>query len=86
MDPGQVEQAVKIGKLEEKLEGLRAQQSAHAAETRGAIGDLSKKVDSLFEVMNKGKGAFTMALIVSGAVGAFVAKIFGMIIGKSGLP
>lgn len=82
----QLDQAVKIGKLEEKLEGLRAQQSAHAAETRGAIGDLSKKVDSLFEVMNKGKGAFTMALIVSGAVGAFVAKIFSMIMGKSTLP
>ena len=74
----------RLVKLEVQLEGLREQQKAHAWETRKAIQELSRKVDELTAIMNKGKGAFTFAIIAAGMVGGIATKIASSLINKIG--
>lgn len=71
--------SVKIAVLESKIEGLREQQKAHAIETKLAIAELSKDVRDLVAVMNRGRGAFGFAMILSGSLGASAAAFVQML-------
>lgn len=57
--------------LNNKIEGIVDHQEKQT-ETLQTVND---KLDELFTVMNKGKGAFTFAMILSGMIGGVVTKI-----------
>jgi len=78
---------VEIAVLKEQMAGLREQQKAHAiaSETRSnelatAIKGLQKDVGEVVGLLNRGKGAWAMLLVLSGVVGGIVVKIGTLII------
>ncbi|NDF11897.1 MAG: hypothetical protein EB060_03655 [Proteobacteria bacterium] len=78
----EVEHMVKVAVLEEQMRGLREQQRMHAESTRKSLSDLAEKVDKLFEVMNRGRGAFAVSVALAGVIGAAMIKIIAYILGK----
>lgn len=60
--------------VEVELRGLREQQRQHALDTRDRFQSMDEKIDALLEALNKGKGAFAFAMILSGLIGGVVAK------------
>lgn len=84
---------IRVAVLEAQVLGLREQQKAHAEKTDEKIEKLSRKVeekteklsakmDVVLEHLNKGRGAFAMALFASGAIGAYLAKIIEIFPGQ----
>jgi hypothetical protein len=76
-----MENAVKIAVLEEQIKGIREQQSSHAKDTRERFDDVANKLDELITMMNKGKGAYAVLFLLSGAIGAAVIKVGGLFLG-----
>jgi hypothetical protein len=74
------ENEVKIAVMEEQIRGLREQHKVHSLETKRDIGELSKKVDNLITIMNKGKGAYAVAIVIAGAVGVAAYAIIGKVL------
>lgn len=74
------ENTVKIAVLEEQMKGIREQQSAHARDTRERFDDMGEKLDELLAAFNKGKGAYAVLFVLSGAIGAAVIKIASLVI------
>lgn len=72
---------VKIAVLEEQIKGIREQQAAHAKDTRERFDDVGHKLDELLAAFNKGKGAYAVLFILSGAIGAAVIKVASLIMG-----
>ncbi len=70
--PNTPEGQVRIAVLESELRGLREQQREHAKETKDSIANLTRKVEELTEIMNKGKGAFSFAMLVAALIGSFI--------------
>ncbi len=75
--------------LKSEFHGMRLQQQQHNVETRTSIAELSRKIDNsngkidqLFETMNRGKGAYSFALLVSAFIGGIIVKVGGFFIGK----
>lgn len=66
--------AVQIAVLKEQINGIRAQQAAHAQETRERLTGLETTLQELVAVMNRGKGAFAASLALSGVIGGAVVK------------
>ncbi len=73
--------SIKIAVLEEQVKGIREQQSAHAKDTRERFDDVSHKLDELLAMLNKGKGAYAVLFLLSGAIGAAVIKLGGVVLG-----
>ncbi len=73
--------SIKIAVLEEQVKGIREQQSAHAKDTRERFDDVSHKLDELLAMLNKGKGAYAVLFLLSGAIGAAVIKLGSVILG-----
>lgn len=71
--------AVKIAVVEEQIKGLREQQSAHNSNTQNRFNTLEEKIDELFAVMNRGKGAYAASLAIAGAIGALALTVIGSI-------
>ena len=80
--PDTQEGQVRIAVLEAELRGLREQQREHAKETKDAIATLTRKVDALTEIMNKGKGAFSFAMLVAAVIGSFLTAAINYLIPK----
>lgn len=59
------ENAIKIAILETRLDALTKQQEK-----------LVQKIEDLTEIMNKGKGAFAVAMFLSGTGGGVLVTIF----------
>lgn len=78
----EVSNSVKIAVLEEQIRGLREQQKIHAEATHKSLINLTEKIDRLFEVMNRGKGAFAASVALAGVFGAAVTKTIAFISGK----
>lgn len=90
------ENAIKIAVLQEQIQGLRAQATAHAATTKeqfdkldgkvdAKFGAMGKKVDELLAVMNRGKGAYAASLAMSGVIGAAVLSAINYVSRKVGV-
>ncbi len=75
-------QETRLAVVEEQIKGLREQQKAHAIETRHMIAGLTEDIKELTEIMNKGRGAFAFALLVSGSLGAMAVKLLAFITEK----
>jgi hypothetical protein len=75
-----MENTVKIAVLEEQVKGIREQQAAHAKDTRERFDDVSHKLDELLAMLNKGKGAYAVLFLLSGALGAAVIKVGGLML------
>lgn len=69
----------RLVRLEVQMEGLREQQKAHSIETRQLIEKLFDEVKELNAALNKGRGAFAFAMLVSGSIGAAIVKIISFI-------
>ncbi len=80
--PNTPEGQVRIAVLEAELRGLREQQRETAKETKESIANLTRKVDDLTEIMNKGKGAFSFAMLVAAVVGSFITAGINLIFNK----
>lgn len=76
------ENAIKIAVVEEQVRGLREQQKAHHAETKGDLVSLQQAVYELTAVMNRGKGAYAASLAIAGAIGAFIMSVTGWVVTK----
>lgn len=72
----------RIAVVEEQIKGLREQQKAHATETKYMFASLSADVKELTAIMNRGRGAFAFAMLVSGAMGAFATQIVAFLMEK----
>jgi hypothetical protein len=72
---------IKVVKSE--LDGVREQQKSHHTSTQESFKDLGVKIDDLTAVMNKGKGAFAVALMAAGTVGALISKVLGYLFTKT---
>ncbi len=70
--------SIKIAVLEEQVKDIREQQSAHAKDTRERFDVMDSKLDELLAMLNKGKGAYAVMFLLSGAIGAAVIKIGSM--------
>ncbi len=81
--PNTPEGQVRIAVLEAELRGLREQQREHAKETKESIAALARKVDALTEIMNKGKGAFSFAMLVAAVVGSFITAALNFFFSKN---
>ncbi len=81
--PNTPEGQVRIAVLEAELRGLREQQREHAKETKESIALLTRKIEELTEIMNKGRGAFSFAMLVAAVVGSFITAIINYLIPKS---
>lgn len=75
-------QETRLAVVEEQIKGLREQQKAHAAETKQMFTNLSCELKELTEIMNKGRGAFAAALLISGSLGAMVVKLLTFVAEK----
>lgn len=75
-----LENTVKIAVLEEQIKGIREQQASHAKDTRERFDVMDNKLDELLEALNKGKGAYAMLFLLSGAIGAAFIKLAGNIL------
>lgn len=75
-----MENTVKIAVLEEQIKGVREQQSAHAKDTRERFDVMDSKLDELLAMLNKGKGAYAVLFLLSGAIGAAVIKVGGLML------
>lgn len=73
--PEHMENTVKIAVLEEQVKGIREQQYAHAKDTRERFDVMDGKLDELLSMLNKGKGAYAVLFLLSGAIGAAVIKL-----------
>lgn len=62
----------RIAVLETEMRGLREQHKAQSEET-------NRKLDLLFEALNRGKGAFTASIVLAGVIGGGVMKIISFI-------
>lgn len=71
-------------RLEVQLDGLREQHKAHAERTENLFNKLFTSVDELKAVMNQGKGAYVVALMVAGAVGGVIVKMTTYFLSKVG--
>jgi hypothetical protein len=71
--------AVKIAVVEEQIKGLREQQSAHNSTTQNRFNVIEAKLDELFAVMNRGRGAYIASVAIAGAIGAFVLSVISSI-------
>lgn len=69
------ENAIKIAKIEQQIDGMREQQKAHHQDTKDDIKDLDAKVDELIALMNRGKGAYAVSMVVAGSFGAMMAAV-----------
>lgn len=76
----EVENTVKIAVLEEQIRGIREQQAAHAKDTRERFDDVESKLDELLTVLNKGRGAYAVLFLLSGAIGAMFIKLGGSLL------
>jgi len=74
-----MENTVKIAVLEEQIKGIREQQAVHAKDTRERFDAMGDKLDELLAMMNKGKGAYAVLFLISGALGAAFIKIAGLV-------
>lgn len=66
----ETDNAIKIAVVEEQIKGLREQQTAHNLSTQNRFDSLSKKLDDLTAIMNRGRGAYAASMIFAGAIGA----------------
>lgn len=71
-------------RLEVQLDGLREQHKAHSERTEKLFTKLFEGVDELKAVMNQGKGAYAVSLMVAGAIGGVIVKTMGYFLGKMG--
>lgn len=76
----ELENTVKIAVVEEQIRGIREQQAAHAKDTRERFDDLESKIDELLAMLNKGRGAYAVLFLLSGAIGAVLIKLGGSIL------
>jgi methyl-accepting chemotaxis protein len=72
----------RLAVVEEQIKGLREQQKAHATETKYMFANLSAEIKELTEIMNKGRGAFTFALMLSGSMGAMATHLVTFLMEK----
>lgn len=72
---------IKVVKSE--LDGVREQQKSHHTTTQASFKEIGSKLDDLTAVMNKGKGAFAVALMAAGTVGALISKILAYAFSKT---
>lgn len=74
--------AVEIAVLREQINGLREQHKAHAQATASQFDRLGEKVDELIAIMNKGKGAYAVSIMVAGIISAALVKAVTYIVGR----
>ena len=74
------EHSVKIAVLEEQMKGIREQLKAHNESTQKRFDVMGEKLDELLTASNKGKGAYAVLFVLSGAIGAAVIKIAALAI------
>ena len=75
------ENAIKIAVLQEQIAGLREQQKAHAEATNiqlnrvtSRLDTMAQKQDELIAIMNRGRGAFAVSMVVAGIIGGAIVK------------
>jgi hypothetical protein len=66
---------VEIGRLQEQLRAVQAQQATHAANTEQLFDKLFDKIDTLEAAMNRGRGVFAASLTFAGMIGGCAAAI-----------
>ena len=66
--------------LQEQINGLREQQTAHNRSTQERFDRVEVKIDDLTAIMNKGKGAWAASMMAAGAIGAFMLKLGGALV------
>jgi hypothetical protein len=67
--------AVEIGRLQEQLRAVQAQQAAHAANTEKLFDKLFNEIDDLKAAMNRGRGVFAASLTFAGILGGGAAAL-----------
>jgi hypothetical protein len=67
--------AVEIGRLQEQLRAVQAQQAAHATNTEKLFDKLFSEIDDLKAAMNRGRGVFAASLTFAGLVGGTAAAL-----------
>lgn len=72
------ENAIKIAVVEAHIEGLREQQKSHHESNTKRFDTMEGKIDDLAALMNRGRGAYAASMMIAGAIGAFVLKLFGV--------
>lgn len=72
----------RLAVVEEQIRGLREQQKAHAVEAKYMFAALSGEVKELTAVMNRGRGAFAFALMMSGTLGALATQLIAYMMEK----
>lgn len=77
--------SVQIAVIKEQINGIRAQQAAHAQETRNqfkSIEEFQKETNTtlseLVAVMNRGKGAYAASLAIAGIIGGGFIKLISV--------
>lgn len=75
-----MQNTVEIAVLKEQIKGIREQQAAHAKDTHERFDDMGHKLDELLAMLNKGKGAYAVLFLLSGALGAAVIKVGGLML------
>lgn len=74
----------RIRALETQVGDLREQRATLASDVEHltkAVNDLTKTVTELRDMLNKGKGAWLVLVLVAGAVGATVSTVFKKVLG-----
>lgn len=71
---------VKIAVIEEQIKGIREQAATHAKDTRERFDEVDGKLDELLAMLNKGRGAYAVLILLSGALGALFIKMAGLAI------
>lgn len=69
---------IKVAVLEEQIRGLREQHKAQNEAQAARLASIEADLKTLVAAFQKGKGAYAVAVIIAGLLGAAVAKLIGI--------
>ena len=73
---------VKVAVVEEQIKGLRAQHKAQSDRINARLLELETSITDLLALMNKGKGAYALMVMISAGLGAVLIKVISYIFAR----